>query len=85
VDEHPYYTITAADGSFALADVPAGTYQLVCWLPNWHTGGRDLDPESGIIIRQCFRPPVEVKQTITVEKGKGSSIAVTLQRELFAK
>ena len=29
--EHPYYAVTAADGSFALTDVPPGSYTLEIW------------------------------------------------------
>ena len=31
VAEHPYYAVTADDGSFVLDDVPAGTYTLELW------------------------------------------------------
>ena len=30
-EEHPYYAVTDAHGSFALADVPPGTYRLELW------------------------------------------------------
>jgi hypothetical protein len=30
-EEHPYYAVTDARGSFALADVPPGTYRLELW------------------------------------------------------
>jgi plastocyanin len=31
VAEHPYYTVTGADGKFTIADVPAGTYTVEFW------------------------------------------------------
>ena len=31
VFDHPYHVSTGADGAFALADVPPGTYRLVAW------------------------------------------------------
>lgn len=30
--ETPHFTTTAADGSYAITDVPAGSYELVAWL-----------------------------------------------------
>ena len=31
VFEHPYFAVTAADGSFRIGDIPGGTYKLVFW------------------------------------------------------
>jgi plastocyanin len=41
VTDHPYFTVSAADGSFTLANVPAGTYQLEAWHP--HLGTRTVE------------------------------------------
>lgn len=32
--ENPYYAITGADGSFSIADLPAGTYRVRAWHPS---------------------------------------------------
>lgn len=85
VDDHPYYTATAADGAFTLADVPAGSYQAICWMPSWHTAGRDLDPESAIVLRQRFLPPVVVKQTVVVRAGETAAIGFELSPDLFRR
>ncbi|MFQ5352449.1 MAG: carboxypeptidase regulatory-like domain-containing protein [Candidatus Binatia bacterium] len=29
--DHPYYAVSAADGSFSIADVPAGSYTIEAW------------------------------------------------------
>ena len=29
--DHPYYAVTDATGSFAMENVPAGTYQVKIW------------------------------------------------------
>ena len=85
VDDHPYYTATAADGTFRLSEVPPGDYQLCCWMPNWHDAGRDLDPEWGFILRHRFRPPVELAEKVHVEAGKAHSVEFQLTIERFGK
>ncbi len=34
VAENPYYSVTAEDGKFSIAEVPAGKYILMVWHPN---------------------------------------------------
>jgi len=33
VPDNPYYAVVAADGSFSISDVPAGTYEVEAWHP----------------------------------------------------
>ena len=70
VDDHPYYARTAADGSFRLQDVPAGNYELVCWMPNWRIKKRELDPESSQPARVTFHEPLEWVNAVAIEAGK---------------
>jgi hypothetical protein len=67
VAEHPYYARTDADGRFVLDQVPAGTYELVCWLPSWHVEQKEVDPETGITARLRWAPPREQTLAVTVQ------------------
>ena len=31
VSDHPYYAVTDSNGDYEIKDVPAGTYEVVCW------------------------------------------------------
>ena len=31
VSDHPYYAVTDKNGNYEIKDVPAGTYEVVCW------------------------------------------------------
>jgi hypothetical protein len=69
VDDHPYYARTDHSGHFTLPSVPPGEYDLVCWMPNWHEAGHERDPETCLITRLAFQPPVEEIQRIKVDGG----------------
>jgi hypothetical protein len=73
VSDHPYFTLSDARGRFTLRDVPAGTYELVCWLPSWQEARRDRDPETGLTTRLYYRSPAVREMRITVAAGADTS------------
>src|SRR5262249_30904512 len=46
VSDHPYLARTDAAGRFSLPRVPAGRYELVCWLPDWHESSHERDADT---------------------------------------
>jgi hypothetical protein len=74
VDDHPYYTRTDAEGRFRLPMVPPGRYEAVCWLPDWREERHERDPESCLVTRLFFRPPLESVQSVEVP-ASGSATA----------
>src|SRR5208282_2597082 len=83
VDNHPYYVRTDAEGRFTLRQVPPGHYQVVCWMPNWLEDHHERDPESALVARLVFRPPVEWTQEAIVGKGASCSVSFTVSRQAF--
>ncbi len=69
VAEHPYYARTDADGRFKIEQVPAGTYELVCWMPSWVVMRREYDPEAGIMVRYAWAKPKEQVHAVVVRAG----------------
>lgn len=57
VVETPWCAVTDGEGKFTLSGVPAGEYQVECWLPNWHIARQERDPETGVVSRLDFLPP----------------------------
>jgi hypothetical protein len=70
VSDHPYLTRTNERGEFRLPAVPSGSYDLVCWLPNWRVVRLERDPELVVHVRMVFEPDVEKKQTVRVSAGE---------------
>ena len=64
VIEHPYYTITATDGTFRLNDVPPGMYQLRMW----HEGVAILDRrfEHGNVTKYQFEDAYTDSLSVTI-------------------
>ncbi|MFQ5930246.1 MAG: carboxypeptidase regulatory-like domain-containing protein [Acidobacteriota bacterium] len=54
VAEHPYYIVTDDTGSFALADVPAGSYQLKVWHETLGEMTKDLIVKPGAETKVTF-------------------------------
>jgi hypothetical protein len=83
VDDHPYYIRTDPEGRFVLPQVPAGRYEVVCWLPSWVKARHERDPESGVVSRLFFQPAVERVQSLTLEPNGTKVITFVLSPELF--
>jgi hypothetical protein len=83
VDDHPYYTRTDDQGNFELKDIPAGSYELVCWMPNWKEARHERDPESGAIARMHFLPPAELRQSVGIEKNASRRVDFAISPTVF--
>lgn len=57
---HPYHTVTDANGAYAIPDVPPGEYQLTMWHEGWARRDRAGDP------RPAFVAHVGLVQSVTV-------------------
>jgi hypothetical protein len=72
VDDHPYYARSDAEGRFRLEQVPPGSYDVVCWMPDWHEERHERDPETCLITRLVFRPPLLAARPVeVVPQGSG--------------
>jgi hypothetical protein len=78
VDEHPYYARTDTTGRYVLPQVPAGSYEVVCWLPNWNEARQELDPDMAITWRLIFRPPVEQIRSVRIRGRETGTIDFTI-------
>ncbi|QEG29219.1 hypothetical protein GobsT_40090 [Gemmata obscuriglobus] len=78
VCEHSYFTLSGPDGRFELSHVPEGTYELVAWHPNWNTVAHERNPESGLVQRVRYAPPLETVRTVTVTRGQSAFAPVNL-------
>jgi len=54
---HPYYTVTGADGSFNLGDVPAGSYTVKAWHPKYGEKTASVTVASGAAADPSFSMP----------------------------
>jgi hypothetical protein len=78
VTEHPYYTLTDADGHFAFDRVPAGPVEVVVWVPGWTPVRQERDPDSTAVTRQNYGPPLERAATVTVAPDHPAEVNLRL-------
>jgi hypothetical protein len=78
VCDHPYYSLTGANGCFSFDQVPVGNVEVVVWLPNWEAGKPIREPESTIIARQTYSPPIERVIPLTIEKGHPAVLDISI-------
>jgi Polysaccharide lyase family 4, domain II len=70
--EHPYFTVTDADGRFQIDQVPAGSYTLQAW----HEGWRILeDDQDG---RPQYEDPYHMTVEVRVMAGETSEVEFQL-------
>jgi len=80
VCDHPYYTVSDADGRFEFTHVPAGQYDLVAWHPNWIVTRVERNPESGQPSRLHYGPPLESSRPVGVVPGRFTLANLTLPK-----
>jgi hypothetical protein len=85
VADHPNYARTDARGRFTLPEVPEGEYQLAVWVSNWRLADVFNDPGTTLAARVTFRPPLVLRQTVRVERGKKSVAEVFVSPEAFPR
>jgi plastocyanin len=61
VFDHPHFAVPHGDGSFVLADIPAGPYRLSAWHERIGESAKDIVIEAGRTIRIEFALPVDTQ------------------------
>jgi plastocyanin len=61
VFDHPYFTVPAADGAFAIDDVPAGTYEVSAWHERIGESTQRITVEAGRTVELRFALPIGPK------------------------
>src|SRR5579884_346094 len=63
--------------------VPPGRYRVVCWMPNWKVVANARDPESALVLRVTFGPPVETMGEVEVWAGKATDAQLNVPSKAF--
>jgi hypothetical protein len=83
VADHPYFARTDSHGRFRLTSVPPGTYEMICWMPNWHEDRHDRDPETCCWTRLFFRPTLCLRQSVVVKPTKTLQVSFEISADMF--
>ena len=78
VGEHPYYTLSDENGRFRLEQIPEGPCRVMISVRNWHIAADERDPETGLILRRQYRPPVQYSLACEVRAGEFTELDLTL-------
>jgi hypothetical protein len=84
VTDHPYFSLTDAQGRFTLDQVPDGRYELTCWMPSWRVVRQERDPEMAILTRLVWAEPREQTQVVEVRRGASTEAVYQWSQALFA-
>lgn len=81
VSDHPYVAITNAAGEYRFDHVPPGEYEVVVMHANPAVARNEIDPESGLLVRQQYQPPFEMTYRMSVDRSiKVLNFALTANR-----
>lgn len=83
VDDHPYYARTDADGRYRLPLVPAGDYELVCWMPHWREAGHEIDADTRFITCLDFGQPLQLVRPVHINPGDTATADYSLSIDAF--
>jgi hypothetical protein len=78
VSDHPYLAHTDEQGGFTLNDVPAGSYEIVAWHPDYRISAMERNPDTLRVQRVYFRPPLTSRKSITVAPGQTLMVELSL-------
>jgi hypothetical protein len=85
VADDPYLCRTDSGGRFTLPQIPAGHYELACWLPDWHEASHERDGETTFICRMAFRPAVVKVREVAVAAGRQESAQFSYKADDFGR